>query len=209
MVLHHSRLVKQIRLFHQKQKEDNQYKHMILKSSDNNNFAPCPEYSGICKVIDTTELTEYNTEYGIKEQFRIIFEINEKRENGNYWTVASKPLTPSLHEKASLRKFVEKILNRPLTKEELRNGFEIESVIGKYCNIVVEQIKSGDKTFSNITYIGKAKSTDTWNSDYVRLSERKYKNTDGLKNLKKLQKGDKDLEVTTEDLQMDAEIDAF
>lgn len=148
---------------------------MKIKYTENSNFQPTPEYNGIAKIVDSTELAEYTGQYGTKEQFRFILEIDEQREDGKYWTVATKPYTPSYHEKASLRMFTEKVLGRRLTNQELEEGFDTEDLIGKYCSIIVEHVVNGEKTFANITFVGKAKSNETWNSDYIRLANREKK----------------------------------
>jgi hypothetical protein len=150
---------------------------MKIKYQENGNFQPCPEYNGVAKIVDTTELTEYTGQFGTKEQFRFILEINEEKAPGIYHTVATKPMTPSFHEKATLRKFTEKVLNRPLTIDELKDGYETEDLIGKYCQIIVEHITSedGSRTFANISYVGKAKDQKGWKSAYVRLDDRPAK----------------------------------
>ena len=158
-------------------KKDKKQKNMKIKAKQNkNNFELCPEYTGVAKIVDATELREYETQYGDKEQFRFILEVNQKDKNGKYLTVATKPLTPSYHEKASLTKFTQQVLGRPLTQAEKDDGFDPEDLIGKYVQIIVEHVPSAtmtDKFYANITFVGKTKSTDSWKSEYVRLSEKK------------------------------------
>lgn len=58
--------------------------------------------------------------------------------------------TLSLSEKANLRKVLENWRGRPFTAEELK-GFDITSVAGKCCQVMVQHQESGGKTYANIT----------------------------------------------------------
>lgn len=58
--------------------------------------------------------------------------------------------TLSLSEKANLRKILENWRGVPFTPQELR-GFDITTVAGKCCQIMVQHKESGGKTYANIT----------------------------------------------------------
>lgn len=58
--------------------------------------------------------------------------------------------TLSLSEKANLRKILENWRGKVFTPEELR-GFDITTVAGKACQIMVQHQESGGKTYANIT----------------------------------------------------------
>ena len=58
--------------------------------------------------------------------------------------------TLSLSEKANLRKVLENWRGVPFTSQELR-GFDITTVAGKCCQIMVQHKAVGDKTYANIT----------------------------------------------------------
>ncbi len=58
--------------------------------------------------------------------------------------------TLSLSEKANLRKLLENWRGVPFTAEELK-GFDITSIAGKCCQIMVQHEKSGEKTYANVT----------------------------------------------------------
>lgn len=58
--------------------------------------------------------------------------------------------TLSLSEKANLRKVLENWRGKPFTPEEL-TGFDITSVAGRCCQIMVQHQDSGGKTYANIT----------------------------------------------------------
>ncbi len=58
--------------------------------------------------------------------------------------------TLSLSEKANLRKDLENWRGRSFTADELK-GFDIESVLGKCCQIMVTHDSDSGKTYANIT----------------------------------------------------------
>lgn len=60
--------------------------------------------------------------------------------------------TLSLSEKAALRKDLENWRGRTFTDEELK-GFDIATILGKCCQIMVTHAESGGKTYANITGI--------------------------------------------------------
>ena len=58
--------------------------------------------------------------------------------------------TLSLSEKANLRKVLENWRGVPFTQEELR-GFDITTIAGKCCQIMVQHETVGGKTYANVT----------------------------------------------------------
>jgi hypothetical protein len=58
--------------------------------------------------------------------------------------------TLSLSEKANLRKVLENWRGQPFTSEELK-GFDVTTIAGKCCQIMVQHEQSGDKTYANVT----------------------------------------------------------
>ena len=58
--------------------------------------------------------------------------------------------TLSLSEKANLRKVLGNWRGVPFTPKELK-GFDITTVAGKCCQVMVQHKTSGDKTYANIT----------------------------------------------------------
>jgi hypothetical protein len=58
--------------------------------------------------------------------------------------------TLSLSEKANLRKVLENWRGQPFSQQELR-GFDITTVAGKCCQIMVQHETKGGKTYANVT----------------------------------------------------------
>jgi hypothetical protein len=58
--------------------------------------------------------------------------------------------TLSLSEKANLRKVLENWRGRPFTQEELK-GFDVTTIAGKCCQIMVQHEEANGKTYANVT----------------------------------------------------------
>ena len=82
---------------------------MKLSAKSSGNFTPCPEFTGCGVCVDVTPPETKQTDYGPKEKFRIVFEIDlmdEAAKPPRPHCVWSSGFTTSLNEKASLRKFL-------------------------------------------------------------------------------------------------------
>jgi len=165
---------------------------IISANGGKKDYAPCPEYTGKAVCVDVTPLKEYETEYGTKKKFKFAFEIDlidDTRDPVQPWVVFTKPMVPSLHEKAALTKFLKDWFGRALTPQE-NKALDIESLIGKSATLVIahEQSADGTKTYANIKLImplkqGELKPSGQW----VRLQDRPPKDENGTPALTKAQ----------------------
>jgi len=160
---------------------------MIIKAAGGKEFAPCPEFSGRAVCVDVTPLKEYDTEYGVKKKFKFAFEldlIDGSRDPVQPWVVFSKPLVPSLHEKAALTKVLKDWFGRKLTDAE-NNGLDLESLIGKPVTLIVahEQSQDGTKTYANIKLMMPHKHGEPLKPSgmWVRMQDRPAKDDDKAK----------------------------
>lgn len=151
------------------------------------NFTPCPEYTGRAVCVDITPLKAYETEYGIKQKFKIAFEldlIDQSRNPVQPWVVMTAPMTASLHEKAGLTKFLKDWHGRALTAEETVS-LNLDNLIGRPATVVIvhEQSRDGTKTFSNIKLIMPHKSGEPLKPSglWVRLEDRPPREDDQVK----------------------------
>ena len=151
------------------------------------NFTPCPEYTGRAVCVDITPLKAYETEYGIKQKFKIAFEldlIDQSRNPVQPWVVMTAPMTASLHEKAGLTKFLKDWHGRSLTAEETVS-LNLDNLIGRPATVVIvhEQSRDGTKTFSNIKLIMPHKSGEPLQPSglWVRLEDRPPREDDKVK----------------------------
>lgn len=118
-------------------------------------FQPCPKYAGRAVCVDITPLREYETQYGIKQKFKIAFEIDlidKSRTPAQPWVVMTAPMTPSLNEKAALAKFLKDWFGEPLKES---TSLDLDALIGRpaYLMIVHEKSQDGTKTYANIKVI--------------------------------------------------------
>jgi len=151
---------------------------IISANSGGKEFAPCPEYTGRAVCVDVTPLKEYETQYGVKQKFKLAFEIDlqdESRDPVQPWVVMTKPMVPSLHEKAALTKFLKDWFGRKLTDQE-NKSLDLESLLGRPANLVIghEQSEDGSKTYANIKLIMPHKSGEALKPSglWVRLQDR-------------------------------------
>jgi len=124
---------------------------MKISEKKSGTFTPHEEgtFKGVC--VDVTPLVKQVSEFGEREIFRFVFETDaEPRNDGSRQCVWSRGFTPSLHEKANLRKFLRQWIGRDLTPAELAE-FDTEALLGTPCQLVItqEQGRNGD-TYSNI-----------------------------------------------------------
>ena len=128
---------------------------MKLSEKRNSNFTPHPETDGPIKavLVDVTELKKRMTAFGEKEEFRLVFETEcEDEENDRRFCIWSRGYTPSLNEKAALRKDLKKMMGRDLTQLEL-DEFDVESLIGHGVKLIIQHEHKDDKTYANISFI--------------------------------------------------------
>src|ERR1043166_8380436 len=85
---------------------------------NNNNFEACPEYTGKGVCVDVTPLRKHQSQYGERNVFKIVFEVDRLKEDGTRFAVWSNQFTPTLNEKARLRKFFRGWLRRDHGKKE-------------------------------------------------------------------------------------------
>jgi len=119
---------------------------IVTKDKD---FEPCPEFTGKAVCVDVTPLHEQQSQFGARQVFKIVFEVDLTLEDGKRACVWSNNFTPSLHEKSNLRKFLRQWFGRDLTDEELES-FDTESLIGKPAMLVVIHDFKDHTTYANI-----------------------------------------------------------
>ncbi len=146
---------------------------MKIKANDNN-FEPCPEYTGRAVCVDVTPLKKRPSQYGEQDVFRVVFEIDMPREDGSRFCAWSRNFTPTINEKAAFRKFLRGWLGRDLTEAEL-NDFDTETLIGKPAQLVVVHEHKDGATYANIAACTPFKSGEPLVpcGKYVRLKDRK------------------------------------
>lgn len=155
---------------------------MKLSEKKGGDFEPHPETDGLVKavIVDRTPLKKVQSEYGEREVFRLVYETEVTGPDGKRLCIWSRPYTPSLNEKANLRKDLKKLLGRDLTQAEL-GEFDIDGIIGLGIRLMVghEEGKDG-KTYAVITVLSPDKDKHLKPSgNYVRVQDRENSNSAG------------------------------
>jgi hypothetical protein len=149
---------------------------MKLSEKKNSNFTPHPESEGTIKavLVDVTELKKRMTQYGEKEEFRLVFETEVMdEENDRRFCIWSRGYTPSLNEKAALRKDLKKLMGRDLTSLEL-DEFDLEGMIGHGVKLIIQHETKDDRTYANISFMSpdRDKTTLKPSGKYTRIRDR-------------------------------------
>jgi len=154
---------------------------MKLSEKRNSNFTPHPECPDPIKavLVDITELKKRVTQYGDKDEFRLVFETEcMDEENDRRFCIWSRGYTPSLNEKAALRKDLKKMMGRELTQLEL-DEFDLEGLIGHGVKLIIQHEHKDDKTYANISFIAPDKDKALKPSGkYIRVRDRDTEGTE-------------------------------
>lgn len=136
---------------------------MKLSEKKSGNFAPCPEFTGRAVCVDVTPPETKQTDFGPKEKFCLVFEIDHLDTSttpNRPHCVWSSGFTTSLNEKASFRKFLRTWFGRDLTAQELAE-FDTETLIGKPAFVVITHSQGDNgETYANITACTPYKQND-------------------------------------------------
>src|SRR6185503_13571365 len=116
---------------------------------NNSKFEPCPEYTGKAVCVDVTPLRKQQSQYGERDVFKIVFEVDLQKEDGGRYAVWSRNFTPTLNEKAAFRKFIKGWLGRDLSATELKE-FDTETLLGKPAQVVVVHETRDNELYANI-----------------------------------------------------------
>jgi hypothetical protein len=145
-----------------------------MKIKAKKDYEPCPEYQGVAVCVDVTDPEERETDYGIKESIRFIFQIPLEMKDGRRWSIRSAPLNTTLSPRGALRKFLKQMLGRDLNGSEQKE-FETEELVGKCFDISVIHEESEDgRIFDQIALCRPWKGEKIEpSSDYVRVRDRK------------------------------------
>jgi hypothetical protein len=154
---------------------------MIIKAN-NSKFEACPEYTGKGVCVDATPLRKQQSQFGEREVFKLVFEVDLLKTDGSRYCVWSKNFTPSTNEKANFRKFVHGWFGRDLTRAELED-FDTECLIGKPAQLVVVQEHKDGETYANIVSCTPDKSGEPLkpSGKYVRVKDRPPKDGGGYR----------------------------
>ena len=145
--------------------------------SNNTKFEACPEFTGKGVCVDVTPLRKQQSQFGERDVFKIVFEVDAEKDEATRFCVWSRNFTPTLNEKSNLRKFLRGWLGRDLTKAELE-GFDTETLIGKPAQVVVVHEHKDDEVYANIAACTPEKSGNPLkpSGKFIRAKDRQANN---------------------------------
>jgi len=148
---------------------------MIIKAIQEKEtvYPQCPTpYQGIGRICDIVEASKKNDTD--PDRIRFICEIDEWIDDTYRFTVASKPLYPSIAKDSEMRKFIETVLGRPLNSIESKKGYDIETLIGSFVHVTVDKVTVKGKDYVNITQLETMSDSEPgeWDSEYIRIQDR-------------------------------------
>src|SRR5438876_11014536 len=151
-----------------------------MKIKESNDFEACPEFTGKGVCVDVTPLRKQQSQYGERNVFKIVFEVDADKKDGGRYGVWSTNFTPTLNEKSSLRKFLRGWFGRDLSKAELED-FDTETLIGKPAQLVVVHQHKEGKVYANIAACTPDKSGEPLKASgkFVRAKDRLPKGEEG------------------------------
>jgi hypothetical protein len=132
-----------------------------IYAENNGGGAPREQVPAGMHLARCYEMIQIGTETSIWEgqtksamKVRIGFELPEelrtfKEENGEQPMVISREFTLSMHEKSTLRAFLESWRGQKFTEEEAKK-FDITKLMGVPCQLNVTHVEKGEKTYANI-----------------------------------------------------------
>jgi hypothetical protein len=124
---------------------------MKMPTSDKK-FEVCPEFKGRAVCVDVTPLKRYETAFGPKDKFKLVFEVDQERDDGSRFAVWSKPFTPSSHERSAFASFMKDWYGHTLTKEDW-DRLDTEELVGRAAEIVVVHEHVDGERYANIKLI--------------------------------------------------------
>jgi len=142
----------------------------LIITEDPSNYPVPDEGLHSAVLVDALSLGTLETPWGAKQKVSLIFELETEDENGKRFIVG-KRFTRSLHEKASLRKFLQKWRGVIYTPAELSQGVNLEEFIGMSATLFLVHNDNSDteKTYANIESILPYKDPTTGEVAYFSL----------------------------------------
>ena len=131
--------------------------NMVLQCKDSGDFKPHPEGIHPAVCVDVMDLglveTEFQGQKKMVNKVKLVFESEQKTEDGKANCTVSKNFTASLHPKAKLAEFLGKWRGRPVNPGET---IDLAKLIGACCTLVIshQQNLSG-KTYAAIDAVSK------------------------------------------------------
>lgn len=127
----------------------------IMARKPKSDFTPAPPGPAQAVCVDVVDLGMVEKTYKDNTKkvpmVRFTWELSKKMPEGRPY-IAGARFTNSMHEKASLRKFLESWRGKPFTKEQI-DGFDLEKLLGANALLNIVHKEVGENTYANIASI--------------------------------------------------------
>ncbi len=148
--------------------------NLVLECKDGGEFKPHPEGIHPAVCVDVIDLgmveTEFQGERRVVPKVKVVFESEEKTDDGRNCTVA-KNFTASLHPKAKLADFLGKWRGRPVTVGE---SIDLTKLVGASCTLVIShQQNMVGKSYASIDAVSKPTKKLALSGGYDPVAARK------------------------------------
>jgi len=107
-------------------------------------------YQAVCSHI--VDMGEHDGQYGVKSKVGIVFELADVRDDGNryqLWLTQGNTLASKGH----LRPILESWRGKKFTEEELKDGFDLEKLLGVNCYLNLTHDSREGKTYLKINSV--------------------------------------------------------
>lgn len=123
----------------------------MLTFTPTTDFEPCPVGQYEACVVGVYDLFDQPTNFGLKPQYRLVFELNHARDDGKPWIIG-ETLTASIHPKAKLHKYLMQMGHPPFKDGDT---FNPHSLLGRFVAMTVvhanvPQADGSIKKYANI-----------------------------------------------------------
>lgn len=151
---------------------------ILAKATETPNFTPASNDVHAAVCCDVVDMGNVKTEWQGKtrqvHKVRIVFQVDEVDDQNGKPIVVGQMFTLSLSEKANLRKFLESWRGKAFTGDELKDGFDVEKLIGAPATIQTLQVTRGDRVYANIQTIMRLVPGQPRLEvrDYIRMKDR-------------------------------------
>lgn len=162
---------------------------MPILATDEKKFTPAPEgvHQAVCvDVIDKGKsISDFRGKKAEVHKIQIVFQTEDTNPSTERRFEVSQFFNLTLNEKGKLRPFLEQWRNKKFTDGEIKQGFDVEKLIGANARIQVLHNERGYADIASIQPIGK-NDTKLEPENYVRRADREESgNGDGNSHVQK------------------------
>jgi hypothetical protein len=126
------------------------FKPVLPQNKSTMNVPAGVHVARLIEIIDIgTQRTEWMGKVRLNQKFRATWEVPAERTPDDRPLVISKTYTWSWNEESAMRKDLTAWRGKAFTNDDIK-GFQIQTLLGRPCQLVVEHNEKNDRVFANI-----------------------------------------------------------